>query len=360
VCVVAYVSGHGFGHAAREVEILRRLPADIPLVVKSASPEWFWRQEVRRPFEFVADAFDVGCVQHDSIRIDNSATLAAWQAVDARNREREGAEAEDLRRRGARVVVSDVAAFPLVLADRLGIPAVLIANFTWADIYAEFIGEEPGFAAVVEDLTEQYRRTTLCLDTDLALPMPYLPRKERVGLVCRPGHPRRDELLAHLGPAAAVGKRLALVYLGSWGYPLAYERLESFRDWHFLSLDAPPVPVANWSVVPRDLMGHPDMVASVDLVVSKPGYGIVAECLSLGTPFLYCPRPGFAEYAAMDAVLSAWPGGLPVSQEAFLSLEWGDLLARVPDRTDVPAFSVNGGPRSAHIIADFYTNNTIA
>ena len=130
MCVVAYVSGHGFGHAAREIEILRRLPPEIPLIIKSASPEWFWRQTMSRPFTFVSAAFDVGCIQHDSLRIDVPETLRAWQEIEARNRERVESEKEDLRRRGAKVVLSDVAAFPLTVAALLGIPGILVVNFT--------------------------------------------------------------------------------------------------------------------------------------------------------------------------------------------------------------------------------------
>src|SRR5688500_14631935 len=129
MAVVAYVSGHGFGHSVREIEILRRLPEDIPLVVKTTAPEWFWRQEVARPFEHVPAAFDVGCLQKDSIAIDVAGTYRAWGEMAARNGARLEEEAEDLRARGARVVVTDVASFPLLAAERAGIPGLCVANF---------------------------------------------------------------------------------------------------------------------------------------------------------------------------------------------------------------------------------------
>ena len=351
--VVAYVSGHGFGHAAREIEILRYLPAAIPLVVKSASPEWFWRQEMARPFTFVAEAFDVGCVQPDSIRIDIAATLQAWQAVDRQNRQRLSVEVEYLQQLGARVVVADVVPFALEAASLAGVPGLCVANFTWADIYEPFTAAEPAFAPIVHDLLRQYRLATCLLDTDLSLPMPYFARRETVGLVARPGGSRRGDLVAHLGPAVA-GKRLALVYLGNWGFPFPYNRLEALRDWHFISIDAPPSPVSNWSVVPRPLMDHPQLVASVDLVVSKPGYGLVGECLSQGTPLLYCPRPQFAEWLALDAALTPWPGAFPLTLDAFLSVEWADTLARIPAYGTTSACPAPGGPRAATIINGFY------
>jgi hypothetical protein len=351
--VVAYVSGHGFGHSAREVEILRRLPEEIPLVVKSAAPEWFWRQEVTRPFDFVRDSYDVGCVQTSSLEVDISATLAAWQSIDAQNQSRFSKEVEDLKQRGARVVVTDVGPFPLVVAEELQIPGLCIANFTWADIYAEYIKEEPAFGPVVADLKAQYARATQMLETGFAVPMPYFPRQESVGLVARIGTPRRAELMEMLGPKAE-GKRLALVYAGNWGLPVPWERMEQFADWHFLSLSASETKSANASQIDQSAMPHPDFVASVDLVISKLGYGIAGECWTSGTSLLYCPRSGFAEFPAIDAALSDWQGRLFLSSEAFLQAEWQQALDVVPPFGSLPRQSAPGGEVAAAQIARYW------
>jgi hypothetical protein len=349
VSVVAYVSGHGLGHSAREVEVLRHLPADVPLVIKSTAPEWFWRAELRRPFTFLPDAFDVGCIQRDSLRIDVPATLAAWEAMAAQNTERYGTEADYLRRRGARVVVSDVPSLPLVAAARAGVPALCVANFTWVDIYRRFADQEPIFGAIADRLAGEYAEATLLLEAGLSLPMPYFSDRESVGLMARPGRERRADLLRHL-PRMARGKRLALVYVGGWGLPIPYERVSAFGDWHFFSLDAPPVLPANWSVVPREALDHPDIVASVDLVISKPGYGLAAECLSCGTPLLFPPRPAFAEYDALVAALSSWPGGILIPEEDFVELRWRSYLERSPQRGATPSVAAPGGPAAAQAI----------
>jgi L-arabinokinase len=41
---------------------------------------------------------------------------------------------------------------------------------------------------------------------------------------------------------------------------------------------------------------YEDLVAAADVVVSKPGYGIVSECAANGTALLYTSRGRFAEY----------------------------------------------------------------
>jgi hypothetical protein len=347
--VVAYVSGHGLGHAAREVGVLRYLPTEIPLIIKTAAPEWFWRAELPRPFTLISDSFDVGCIQKNGMEIDVPATLTAWREMSERNRERYATEAAFLRENGVRLVVSDVPSLPLVAAARAGIPSICIANFTWADIYQHFAAEYPDFVAIADELTAEYAQASLLLEAGFSLEMGYFPQRESVGIIARTGTDHRDLLLTAL-PESAQGKRLALVYVGGWGLPIPYERVAAFADWHFLSLDAPPVPPPNWTVISRDLMEHPHLVASVDLAISKPGYGLAGECVAAGTPLLYPPRPQFAEYPALDSVLSGWTGGVRLEAEAFLSVAWESVLSRIPERGSVPAFPATGGAKAGAIL----------
>ena len=37
---------------------------------------------------------------------------------------------------------------------------------------------------------------------------------------------------------------------------------------------------------------YADVAASVDAVISKPGYGTVTECIANSVPFIYVPRVG--------------------------------------------------------------------
>ena len=345
--VVAYVSGHGLGHASREVQILRRLPGEIPLFVKTGSPAWFWESEISRPFTLIDESFDVGCVQRDSIRVDIDATRTAKHAMDVANRTRFEAERRWLESVQAKVVVCDVAAFPLTVAASLGIPALLVANFTWSDIYAEY----PGFEAINARLRAAYGHADLLLEAGLSLPMSYFAKRKSVGLVARIGKDRRAELVPLAPARGGKGVKLALIYAGNWGMPLAWERLKGFDDWHFLTLTPPgSVRPPNLTALPRGFLPHEDLVASVDLVVSKPGYGIVGECLASGTPLLYGPREEFAEYAALDAALRAWPGGLKVSGEDFIQLKWKETLDACPERGGVTRLPAPGAESAARCI----------
>lgn len=344
--VVFFVSGHGLGHAAREAEILRHLPAEIPRIVVTRSPAWFWRERFGDRLTVFPATYDVGCVQTNSLEVDPAATLSAWEARQAQNLARRDHLEDCLRAWKARVVVTDVASFPLTVAADLGLRSVCVANFTWADIYEEY----PGFDAAVSTIRSELARADLLLEAGLSLPMPGFAGRISVGMVAASGTARREALERFL-PVDARGRRLALIYPGEWGTPFRWDRLARFKDWRFLSL-MPPDPLPEGVIAAdRSWMAHSDLVASVDLVVSKAGYGIVGECLSAGTPLLYGPRERFAEFAALDAALSGWAGGVRVSAEAFLAADWNAVFDRVAIGPRPVAMPAPGGPKAAQQIA---------
>ena len=47
------MTSHGFGHLNRTAAVLNRVPADVPITIKS-NPNLFvhWRERLRRPAEF--------------------------------------------------------------------------------------------------------------------------------------------------------------------------------------------------------------------------------------------------------------------------------------------------------------------
>jgi L-arabinokinase len=85
---------------------------------------------------------------------------------------------------------------------------------------------------------------------------------------------------------------------------------------------------------PPASLTYPDLVAAADVVVSKPGYGIVSECVANGTALLYTSRGRFIEY---DVFVAEMPRVLRcryLAREDFLSGRWGAavraLLAQMP------------------------------
>ena len=69
---------------------------------------------------------------------------------------------------------------------------------------------------------------------------------------------------------------------------------------------------------------YEDLVRAVDVVVTKPGYGIIAECLANDTALLYTSRGHFIEY---DVLVAAMPHFLRARYIGHADLFAGDLAA---------------------------------
>jgi L-arabinokinase len=66
--------------------------------------------------------------------------------------------------------------------------------------------------------------------------------------------------------------------------------------------------------------------------VTKPGYGIVSECIANETAILYTPRGHFPEYDVLVEQMPKYLQSAAISQDDLLSGEWesamGKLLAQ--------------------------------
>jgi L-arabinokinase len=60
--------------------------------------------------------------------------------------------------------------------------------------------------------------------------------------------------------------------------------------------------------------------------VSKPGYGIVSECVANRTPLLYTSRGRFAEYDVMVDEMPKLLRCRPISQSVLMSGDWREAI----------------------------------
>ncbi|MEZ5283644.1 MAG: hypothetical protein R2712_02315 [Vicinamibacterales bacterium] len=135
--LVAYISGHGFGHASRTIELLREIQRRAPevrLVVRSSIPRWLVERTAPPDLTLESLRCDTGAVQHDSLHLDVDETVRQAQTFTAELPALAAGEADVLARHGASVVLADIPALGVAAARLAGVPAVLLGNFTWTDL----------------------------------------------------------------------------------------------------------------------------------------------------------------------------------------------------------------------------------
>lgn len=353
-----YVTSHGFGHMNRTVAVINRVPAEIPVAIRS-HPNLFpnWRERLTRSAEVSAHVSDAGAINPpgDSTATDGPATLEAAARIHAQATARLDDEVRWLRDERIAAVLCDAPPLPLVAAHRAGVPGFLLANFTWADIYAPYARAAGDYAVrLVAELRRAYRQATAVFRASPALRMSWLPRQIDVGMVANPGRNRRRELDRLLGLSAK--ERLVYFYIGRYGQSdLDWESLERYaaRGIHFVGYHPAPVgPLRNLHIVRASEWHGGDLIASTDALVAKAGYGTVCEAMSGNTPIIYPPRRGFSEFRALDRSLRAWGGGVPVSARAFSAFKLDRALDHALSLGPlVPPCATDGAEKVANHLA---------
>ena len=356
--LVVYVTSHGFGHLNRSVAVINRIPADVPVTIRS-HPDLFdhWAERLRRPAELTPYSSDTGAVNPpgDSAATDGKTTLdlAARAFADAMAGVDD--EADTLRRLAPSAVLCDVPPVPLVAARRAGVPGFALGNFTWADIYAphaKVLG--PDARKLVADIRRAYEHATALFKAEPGVRMTGFDRVIDVGMVVTPGRDRRAELRRMLGLGPL--DKLVYFYVGRYGQgDLGWDRLARLHDRgiHFVGFHpAPSGPLANLHVIPALEWTGAELAASADAIVAKAGYGTVCEAVVAGTPIIYPPRTGFAEHRALDRALRTWGGGVPAPARDFRELRLDRLLDRAfALKPGPPPFPVDGAARIAeHLV----------
>ena len=350
--ILYYLTAHGYGHAVRASAICIEFSSDVQVVFRTLIPQKFFEEEIRRLFGYFPGQFDCGCIQSDSVTVNKKQTLEAYMKLAESNEASLQQEANWALRQGVDGIVSDIPPFALEVAKEAGLPSVAVTNFSWHDIYEPYVKVYPSFQPCLQKIRQQYEMADLLLELIPSNGMPYFRNRLKVSLVGRVGRNVRDRLKDHLG--LEKGKHLALIYLGEFGMDSgAWADLVRFKDWDFIGIYPIPGDPTNYHLVRKEDFPYLDLVASVDVMVSKVGYGIFSQSLLHGTPLIYLPREDFAEFPVLERAVVEWGHGYCLSREDYCSLNWERVLARVITRERPKPQNSDGARICAREIENF-------
>jgi hypothetical protein len=137
-------------------------------------------------------------------------------------------------------------------------------------------------------------------------------------------------------------------------------RLDCLDEWVIVFTGDPPsialpdgVRFIDAAAIYDGRLRYEDLVRAVDVVVTKPGFGIVAECLANGTPVLYTSRGPFREYEVMVSEMPRFLRCEFLDIESLLAGHWREALDRLQRRPPPPEHpATNGAEVVAEMIRD--------
>ena len=287
--------------------------------------------------EYVELSCDTGMVQIDSLHIDEAESIRQARAFQAELPQKADAEAASLRQAGARLVVGDIPPLAFAAAAAAGVPAVAIGNFTWDWIYEGYADQSP--FELSAQLCSIYQKADRALRLPTAGGFAGLERITRdIPFVARQSRREPDDVRRELGlPPRAGDKPLVLVSFGGYGLAgLDSKALNALGDYRIATTDLPardhaiePAPGLLYLSEERLYANgyrYEDLVRAADVVVTKPGYGIVSESIANDTALLYTSRGRFVEYEVFVREMPRFLRTQFIEQDDLLKGKWGPAL----------------------------------
>ena len=362
--VVFYLSGHGFGHAARQTAVIRALQARAPkvrIVIRTSVPSWFFEQSLDDAVGIEPGETDTGVVQIDSLAVDPVRSIELASAFHADLDRRSEAEAAFLDEQDATLVVSDIPTLAFTAAARAGVAAVGVANFTWDWIYQAYDAALQDVPELVPTIQRAYASAACAWRLPMHGGFATFSRVIDVPLVARRPTRASQEVRARLRLPASLP--LALVAFGRYDLErIDWTAVGQIRGYGLVmttppdadspavdaALSLPPfVPIEERTMIASGVRFE-DLLAAMDAVVTRPGYGMVAECAAGGTAMLYTTRGPFVEHELLVETMPRFIRARHISHEDLFRGRWTPYLDALLAQPHPPTPDLTG----ADVVAD--------
>lgn len=260
--------------------------------------------------------------------MDLEGTLQACRALHQNLSRLIAQETDFVKKHQIRLIVGDIPPIGFEVAAQAAIPSVGVGNFTWSRIYRAYIRNHPGFLPLIEEMESFYRRATLALTLPYPCGMEVFPRREPIPWITRTSPLTKKEARKVLRlPQSAT---LVLLSFGGLGLNrMPWTRLRDLGEFFFVTTGETTQAIENVRFLPEAQRKYEDLVRAVDVIVTKPGYGIVADIISHQVRMLYTDRGEFAEYPHLVRALEDCATAEFIPQDELLAGNLGPYLTRL-------------------------------
>ncbi|MDH5741409.1 MAG: hypothetical protein OEY77_13900, partial [Nitrospira sp.] len=254
------------------------------------------------------------------------------------------------------LVLADTPYLALAAGRKAGISTVALVSFTWDLVLSEYqVPPSIDGRAIIQSIRQAYGQADFALRITPAPTMTIFKQLIDIGPIAEPAPSAREHLIEFL--KLTPGERTVLIGFG--GIPLdalPFETLESLPGYRFL-FDGSIPPASRRFVSTKPLsFSFKTLMASVDVIMTKPGYGTLVESVALQRPLVYVRRYNFADEQPLVDYLHRYGRGIELSLSDFEKGKWDLTLTKA---VEMPALQTGpppptGGTEAAGLIAPYF------
>jgi hypothetical protein len=355
------ISSHGFGHLSQVAPVVNRLHELIPqlkITIRAALPEAQLRSRIHHLDTLQHASDDFGMVMNHAFSVDTQASLARYESLHQDWDQKVKALAQQLIDAKVDVVLADVPYRPLAAAQVAGIPSVALCSLNWADILSHYVGlDKP--QAIIHTMYAAYQSAHYFLQPAPCMAMPKLGNQRTIGPCCAPGVAQRKTLLNAIQQHKQLNNPwLILVGMGGIPFELSLEHWPTQHQGRPLCYLVSPSSAKthpNALSVDATVLSYSDLVASVDVIITKPGYGMFAEAAAAGVPVLFTARGDWPETEALVTWLQDKAHCAQITTDALRAGAFEQELSQLLDQGPYTPVAPTGNDEAAALIAGLFT-----
>jgi len=348
--IACFISSHGFGHATRTIAIIEALEKrhpDLHTHIFTRVPNPLFSETLTR-YSYHSFLTDIGLEQKSALEIDIKKTdesLNKFLPFSAPLIQKLATLCSNCS-----CILCDIAPLGIDVADELGIPSILVENFTWDWIYAP----HKDLKYHAQWLYKKFNQATFRIQTE-----PLCQQKTN-HLTCGPIFRRcREEKIVVKQKIGADSRKVIMLTTGGVHQELpVWKKMHTMSEYFFLISGQKREERRGENILLLDshtTFYHPDLIRCADLVICKAGYSTVAECFQTGTRVSAIGRDDFPESKILLNFLKKNLPGTSLSQNNFFNGSWLQTIDEILNLPRAKPATENGADRVADFLEPLLT-----
>lgn len=352
--IAFYISSHGFGHMTRSLgimeNILKNTNYQLYIVCDKKQNDFakLYLAKYEHRIIYKNLVTDIGLVnKENSLQIDKINLQQrlfefslSWEDVVTE-------EYNFLKRLDLKCIVSDISPIGCIVGKKLNISVVLISNFTWVEQY-EHIGINH---CIIDKYKRAYSYVTKFIKYDLCLPINCINTEKvyNTGFICRPiDNDKVEKIKQQYGKSIFItcGKSANLNTIN----------IKNFSGTIFTTSGIEITCENNCNIVnlPIDILDTQNYIAASDVVITKAGWGTIAEGVIGNTPLVLIERPSAIEDTFNIEKIKKYKLGISISENDLKTIDISEINNKL--RKNINYGKLNKYKNQVSKVADYIIN----